>query len=82
MSSERNYVDGEFIFREGETANYAYVLKTGTVEILKIGAAGEEVLAELSPNSIFGEMALIDGVPRSASARSRGDTIELQRVTS
>jgi len=81
MSSERSYVDGEFIFREGETANYAYVLKTGTVEILKIGAAGEEVLAELSPNSIFGEMALIDGVPRSASARSKGDTIITEVTT-
>ena len=81
MSSERSYVDGEFIFREGETAKYAYVLKTGTVEILKIGAAGEEVLAELSPNSIFGEMALIDGVPRSASARSKGDTIITEVTT-
>ena len=81
MSSERSYVDGEFIFREGETAKYAYVLKAGTVEILKIGAAGDEVLAELGPDSIFGEMALIDGVARSASARSKGDTIITEVTT-
>ena len=73
--ADRSFTDGEFIFREGESAEYAYVVKSGIVYITKITARGEEVLVELEPPSLFGEMALIDGSPRSAGARAKGDTI-------
>ena len=64
--ADRSFTDGEFIFREGESAEYAYVVKSGIVYITKITARGEEVLIQLEPPSLFGEMALIDGSPRSA----------------
>ena len=73
--ADRSFTDGEFIFREGESAEYAYVVKSGIVYITKITARGEEVLIQLEPPSLFGEMALIDGSPRSAGARAKGDTI-------
>ena len=75
MATDRILPKGEFIFREGESADYAYVLKDGGVEILKTGIDGEVVLATLEKaNTLFGEMALIDGAPRSAGARASSDT--------
>ena len=75
MSGDQSYTDGEYIFREGESAVFAYIVKSGTVEVTKRSAAGEQVLAELAPPTIFGEMALRDGNPRSAGARAKGDTV-------
>ena len=75
MAGDQSYTDGEYIFREGESAVFAYIVKSGAVEITKRSAAGEQVLAELTPPTIFGEMALIDGNPRSAGARAKGDTV-------
>ena len=79
MSNDQNIPKGSYIFREGESARYAYVLQSGTVEILKLGIDGETALAELDQkNTIFGEMALIDGAPRSAGARAKTDVTVTQ----
>ena len=75
MPGDQSYTGGEYIFREGESAIYAYIVKSGAVEITKHGASGEQVLAELAPPTIFGEMALIDGNPRSAGAKAKVDTV-------
>ena len=74
MAEVRSLTSGEFLFREGESAEYGYVVKSGQVDIVKSGIEGEMVLAELGPGSLFGEMALIDGSPRSAGARARVDS--------
>ncbi len=73
--ADKSFANGEYIFREGESAAYAYVIKSGTVEITKHTADGEQVLAELAAPTIFGEMALIDGNPRSAGARAKENTV-------
>ena len=73
--ADKSFTDGEYIFREGESAAYAYVVKSGTVEITKHSADGEQVLAELVAPTLFGEMALIDGNPRSAGARAKENTV-------
>ena len=73
--SDKTYTNGEYIFREGESAAYAYVIKSGAVEIVKNSASGVQVLAELAAPTIFGEMALIDGNPRSAGARAKENTV-------
>ena len=73
--ADKSFTDGEYIFREGESAAYAYVIKSGTVEITKHSADGEQVLAELVAPTLFGEMALIDGNPRSAGARAKENTV-------
>ena len=74
MSGPQLIPKGEYIFREGETARYAYVLQSGIVDIVKIGSDGEKVLFELDQkNQIFGEMTLIDGQPRSAGAKAKTD---------
>ena len=73
--ADKSFADGEYIFREGESAAYAYVIKSGTVEITKHSTDGEQVLAELVAPTLFGEMALIDGNPRSAGARAKDNTV-------
>jgi CRP-like cAMP-binding protein len=55
---------GETIFREGDAAEDMFVIKSGHVAI----RLGNRTLAELGERSIFGEMALIDASPRSATA--------------
>ena len=74
MADERTLTNGEYLFREGESADYGYVVKTGQIEIVKSGIDGEIILTELGPGSLFGEMALIDGSPRSAGARASVDS--------
>ena len=75
MQDERPLAAGEYLFREGESADYGYVVKSGRIAIVKSGLDGERVLAELGPGSLFGEMALIDGNPRSAAARASEQSV-------
>ena len=65
---------GEFIFHEGDAGDGMYVVDSGRVDIV-IGAKDEEprVISRIGLGGIFGEMAIIDGKPRSAAARADGD---------
>jgi CRP-like cAMP-binding protein len=65
----RSFKAGEIIFREGDPAEELFVVKTGTVEI----RLGNRLLDTLPERSIFGEMALIDHGPRSATAVAATD---------
>ena len=75
MPDERTLAKGEYLFREGESAVYGYIVKSGRIVIVKSGLDGEKVLGELGPGSLLGEMALIDGNPRSASARAEEQSV-------
>jgi CRP-like cAMP-binding protein len=55
---------GDVIFREGEKADELFVIKSGYVRI----QVGNRTMADLTADNIFGEMALIDSEPRSATA--------------
>jgi CRP/FNR family transcriptional regulator, cyclic AMP receptor protein len=65
----RNFKAGETIFEEGDPATELFVIQSGQVEI----QTGDRQLDILDANSIFGEMALIDPSPRSASAVAATD---------
>ena len=58
------YAPGDDVFRAGDPADCLYVIRSGRV---RIHADGRE-LETLEPGAIFGEMALVDGSPRSATA--------------
>ena len=66
--AERTVSAGHVIFREGQKVDTAFYVQTGTVEILKQGPAGNVVITRLEPGALFGEMALLDDAPRSATA--------------
>ncbi|MED5373558.1 MAG: cyclic nucleotide-binding domain-containing protein [Myxococcota bacterium] len=66
--------DGQRIFREGEAGDAWYVVHEGHVAVTKERLLGpSEELARLGPKVCFGEMALIDGSPRSASVTAVGE---------
>ncbi len=65
------YAAGERIFEEGRPGDRMYGVKTGEVEIAVRGRPVETV----GPGGIFGEMALIDSHPRSATALARTDCV-------
>jgi CRP/FNR family cyclic AMP-dependent transcriptional regulator len=67
---------GEIIFKEGDEAHQLFAIKSGEVAI----QSGNRTLAELPANSIFGEMALIDDAPRSATAVAKTD-VELVAIS-
>ena len=67
---EKRYAPGEVIFREGDPGKGLFVVLEGEVEILQETKEGERRLACLGANTAFGELALIDDLPRSATARA------------
>ena len=56
------------IFRQGESASCAYLIQTGRVEIMTTRDGEDIHLTSLRQDQIFGELALMDGAPRSATA--------------
>lgn len=69
LSREESYGPAEAIFREGEPGEAMYVVLDGTVLISKfVPGGGDEGLAFLGRGEYFGEMAVLDHLPRSASA--------------
>ena len=70
-SSERMlYEAGETIFKQGDAAEWLYIVEEGNVDVV-IPSEGEEiVLASFGAGSFFGELGLFDQVPRNATARA------------
>jgi CRP-like cAMP-binding protein len=58
------YAAGDRIFVQDDEGSCMYVVRSGRVNIMTYGT----VLESVGPNGMFGEMALIDGSPRSATA--------------
>jgi len=75
FGTPRSFRPGELLFSEGEDPSGMFVIDSGRVEVFGAGEGGEaRVLAELGPNDTVGEMAVLDDVPRSASARAAVET--------
>jgi len=70
----KKYKSGEVIFSEGEPSAAAYVIVKGAVELTKNSKHGPVRLASLKAGELFGEMGVIDGSARSATARANGHT--------
>jgi CRP-like cAMP-binding protein len=75
--SEFTFADGESLFREGEAGTEMYVIREGAVRITKSVGSRQVELATLGRGDFFGEMALLEGMPRDASAHAVGRTIVL-----
>jgi len=75
-SRRRSFRKGQVIFREGESSDALYVIERGIVEISAlIGPRERRVLTIFGPGDYFGEIALIDSKPRSATATAKADTV-------
>jgi CRP/FNR family cyclic AMP-dependent transcriptional regulator len=64
----RDFPVGAVLFEEGQPGDYMYVVQSGEVEIRRQVGESERVLAVLPAGEFFGEMAILNGRPRSATA--------------
>ncbi len=78
----RKHPAGTVLFREGDRGATMYVIRSGKVKISKHISDTELTLAVLGPGEFFGEMALLEGLPRSAGATVVEDAalIELEQT--
>jgi len=68
------YQDGEEVIRQGDTGNTMYVILSGKVEVVRVDGDKQVKISELEKGEIFGEMALFENMPRSATIRSVGES--------
>ncbi len=61
---------GDFIFREGDLGTEMYIVHEGQVEVLNQAGEGEHQIAVLEKGDFFGEMSLLEELPRAASIRA------------
>jgi CRP-like cAMP-binding protein len=64
----RTYRKNTMLFAEGEPGDELFIIQKGSIKITKIVDNKEVLLAMLKPGDILGEMALLEGKPRTASA--------------
>lgn len=67
---QKCYEPEEYIFKEGDPGDFAYIIDSGSVEVSVDNNGRKSVIATLKKGEILGEMALIDRQPRSASAQA------------
>jgi CRP-like cAMP-binding protein len=65
---ERKFKPGEVIFRQGDAGSEMYLIRSGKIKISRSAGNIEKTLAVIKEGDFFGEMAVIDGSPRSATA--------------
>ena len=70
---------GDIIFSEGDIGTEMYIIQAGTVELFKEIAGETRVLATLEKGDFFGEMSVLEDLPRTASARAKTD-VELVKI--
>ncbi len=69
VASEQSFTVGQEVFREGDPGDGAYVVKEGLVEISgQVNQDKRQVFSQIGPGGVFGEMAVIEQLPRSACA--------------
>jgi CRP-like cAMP-binding protein len=69
---------GELLLQEGDEADFAALVLTGKIEVFVERNGKDFTLTEAAPGSIIGELALLCGIPRSASARAKENSTVLE----
>jgi CRP-like cAMP-binding protein len=76
----RRLAAGQILFTEGEPSDHVYVVRSGRIRIVVSSPHGDELtLSVLGPGDTFGELSVVDGGPRSATAEAL-DAVELLAV--
>ena len=75
LCEELNYQTGERVFEEGSPGDSMYIVKSGLLEVVRSRGGSHLHINLLNPGEFFGDMALIDGSPRSAGVIVKQDAI-------
>lgn len=76
VTQEKSFASGDVIFKEGDAGDGIYVVKSGIVQIsFVVGQDEQRKFSEVPEGDMFGEMAVMDDVPRSATATAAMDTV-------
>lgn len=80
FTSERlAFAPGQFLFREGDPGDGAYLILEGSVDVQLQSAAGPITIAHLEQNAFVGEMSILCEVPRTASVMA-SDKVEALKI--
>jgi len=75
LAIERNFMPNEFIFWDGDTPEWFYIVAEGKVKVLKHSSLGKEfIIAFFGPGEMFGEIAVLENKPYPASAQAVAET--------
>lgn len=79
MFRERRYRRGEILFHQGDDGGGLYLILSGQVRIYRLGIGGAETTLDvLFPRAVLGEFSVLDGRPRSATAKALKNCVLLQ----
>src|SRR5262245_40534276 len=73
LLKERRYRQDQVIFKQGDVGDALFIVAEGRIKVYTGEGPGEKVLAFFSEGEVLGEMALLTGEPRSASAMAVTD---------
>ncbi len=75
LAIEHRFAPDEFIFWEGDTPDWFYIIAEGKVKVLKYSSLGKEfIIAFFEPGEMFGEVAVFENKPYPASAQAIAET--------
>jgi EAL domain-containing protein (putative c-di-GMP-specific phosphodiesterase class I) len=77
MTTRRELFAGEVLYRQGDPSDCAWLVESGAIELTSV--QGRRTLGHgvLGPGELIGELGMLDGAPRSATATARGATVLL-----
>jgi CRP-like cAMP-binding protein len=79
FSSEMvSFQDGDVVFNSGDSADYAYVIMEGAVDILSETEKGSEAILTLTQNQLIGELGLLNNTPRIATLVAHGNLLAMK----
>lgn len=82
LAVERCFSPGEFVFWEGDTPDWFYIVAEGSIKVFKHSSSGKEfIIAFFGPGEMFGEVAVFEGKSYPASAQAVAETkvLEIKR---
>jgi EAL domain-containing protein (putative c-di-GMP-specific phosphodiesterase class I) len=77
MAIRRELFAGEVLYRQGEPSDCAWLVERGAIELVSVQGRREISHGVLGPGELIGELGMLDGAPRSATATARGATVLL-----
>jgi CRP-like cAMP-binding protein len=73
-----SFQDGDIVFNSGDSADYAYVIMEGAVDIITETETGPVVTVTLSQNQLIGELGLLNNTPRIATLIANGNLLAMK----